>query len=77
MSVRSFSCGSFRGKQNKYAVRRAPLKQNSKPLAIFCDCTARFVSDLVGDPEDQFSHEAQLILLGRCLGYVCLEHVPF
>ena len=24
-------------------------------LAIFCDCTARFVSDLVGNPEDRFS----------------------
>ena len=27
-----------------------------KPLAIFCCCTARFVSDLVGNPEDRFSH---------------------
>ena len=27
-----------------------------KPLAIFCDCcTVRFVSDLVGNPEDRFS----------------------
>ena len=32
-----------------------------KPLAIFCGCTARFVSDLVGNPEDRFSHnEAQI-----------------
>ena len=32
-----------------------------KPLAILCDCTARFVSDLVGNPEDRFSHnEAQI-----------------
>ena len=23
---------------------------NFKPLAVFCDCTARFVSDLVGNP---------------------------
>ena len=31
-------------------------------LAIFCGCTARFVSDLVGDPEDRFSqNEAQLM----------------
>ena len=30
-------------------------------LAIFCDCTARFVSDLIGNPEDWFSHnKAQL-----------------
>ena len=29
--------------------------QNFKPLAIFYCCTARFVSDLVGNPEDRFS----------------------
>ena len=28
---------------------------NFKPLAIFCGCTARFVSDLVTSPEDRFS----------------------
>ena len=29
--------------------------------AILCDCTARFVWDLVGNPENQFSHnEAQI-----------------
>ena len=27
-----------------------------KPLAILCGCTARFLSDLVGNPEDRFSH---------------------
>ena len=27
-----------------------------KPLAIFCGCTAWFVSDLVGYPDDRFSH---------------------
>ena len=33
----------------------------SKPLAIFCGCAARFVYDLVGNPEDRFSqNEAQL-----------------
>ena len=36
--------------------------QNFKPLAIFSDCTARFVSELVGHPEDRFSHnEAHMI----------------
>ena len=30
--------------------------RNFKPLAIFRGCTARFVSDLVGNPEDRFSH---------------------
>ena len=35
--------------------------RNFKPLAILCGCTARFVSNLVGNPEDRFSHnEAQL-----------------
>ena len=35
-----------------------------KPLAILCGCTARFVSDLVGNPEDRFSHnEAQLDII--------------
>ena len=35
--------------------------RNFKPLAIFFDCTARFVLDLVGNPEDRFSHnEAQI-----------------
>ena len=28
---------------------------------IFCGCTARFVSDLVGNPEDRFSHDAAYI----------------
>ena len=27
-----------------------------KPLTIFCESTARFVSDLIGNPEDRFSH---------------------
>ena len=31
---------------------------NFKPLDIFCGCVARFVSDLVGNPEDRFSHDA-------------------
>ena len=37
------------------------LLRNFKPLAIFCGCTARFVSDLVGNPEDQFSHNEALM----------------
>ena len=32
-----------------------------KFLAIFSDCAVRFLSDLVGNPEDRFSHnEAQI-----------------
>ena len=30
--------------------------QNHKLLALFCDCTNRFVSDLFRNPLDQFSH---------------------
>ena len=43
-------------------------KESAIPLlrirnAIFFDCTARFVSDLVGNPEDRFSHkEAQVFV---------------
>ena len=33
-----------------------------KPLAIFCGCTARFVSDLFGNPEDRFSCDAAQIM---------------
>ena len=37
------------------------LNSKFKPLTIFCDCTARFVWDLVRNPEDRFSHnEAHL-----------------
>ena len=37
-----------------------------KPLAILCGCTARFVLDLVGNPEDRFSHnEAHVVSLLR------------
>ena len=41
--------------------RKAVRIRNFKPLATFCGCTARFVSDLVGNAEDRFSHdEAQI-----------------
>ena len=39
-----------------YIDNAIPLLPKSK--AIFCDCTAWFVSDLVGIPEDRFSHDA-------------------
>ena len=38
-----------------------PKYEIFKPLAILCGCTAWFVSDLVGNPEDQFSHYAAQI----------------
>ena len=37
--------------------------QNFKPLAIFYDCVAQFVTDLVGNPEDRFSHNDAHIIL--------------
>ena len=39
------------------------------PVAVLCGCTARFVSDLVGSPADQFSqNEAHMTLIkAQCL----------
>ena len=34
---------------------------------MFCGCTARFISDLVGNPEDRFSHNEAHIFLLHCL----------
>ena len=34
-----------------------------KPLAIFCGCTSRFLSDLVRNPEDRFSNDESHICL--------------
>ena len=34
------------------------IAKTFKPLACFCHCTGRFVSDLVGNPEDRFSRVA-------------------
>ena len=39
-----------------YTDSTNPQLPKSEPLAIFGGCTARFVSDLVGNPEDRFSH---------------------
>ena len=48
--------------------------RNFKPLVILCGCTARFVSDLVGNPEDRFSHnEAQLFWRS----YLLLKYAQF
>ena len=42
--------------------------RNFKPLAIFFSCTAWFVSDQVGNPEDRFSqNEAHIILRTRAI----------
>ena len=39
------------------------LNTKFKPPAIFCGCKARFVSDLVGNPEHGFSHNKAYIQL--------------
>ena len=45
-----------------YIDSAIPLVLNFEPLTILCGCTAWFVSDLVGNPEDQFSqNEAHLM----------------
>ena len=41
-------------------------KLKLKPLAIFCSCTAQFLSYLVRDPEDRFSHDTAQIVLRMC-----------
>ena len=56
-------CGNRTADQRlcfRYRDPSSTLIRNFQPLAIFCDCTARFESGLVGNPEDRFSHsEAQ------------------
>ena len=53
--------------------------ENVNPLTIFCGCTAPFVLDLVGNPEDIFSRNAAHISLSteepvlRLLGYTLPE----
>ena len=50
--------------------------QNFKILALFCDCTGRFVSGLVGNPEDHFPCVVAHILLSpvvSCVGIFNLD----
>ena len=39
---------------------------HSKQLAIFCGCTDWFVSDLVKNPEDRFSHNDTQTIMQVC-----------
>ena len=41
------------------------LSPKFQAFAILCGCTARFVSDLVGNPEDRLSHNEAQITQGR------------
>ena len=38
-------------------MRKSVYFLNPKVSSHFCGCTARFVSDLVGNPKDRFSHD--------------------
>ena len=47
-----------------YTDSTIPLLPKSKISSLFCGCKARFVPDLVGNPEDWFSHnEAHLMFV--------------
>ena len=43
---------------DREADQRLCFRYIYSTIPIFCDCTARFVSDLVGNPKDRFSHDA-------------------
>ena len=57
------------------------IYMNLQHLAIFYGCTARFVSNLVGNPEDRFSHvaahisTAALRVFAAVLGF-CVQSTP-
>ena len=49
---------------------------NFKPLAIFCSCTAWFVSDLVRNPKDRFSRDkAHLNCITRKTCHWGFQHI--
>ena len=63
-------CGSCAGDQHlcfsyMYIDNTIPLL--SEPLPIFSCCTAQFVSDLVDNPEDKFSHNVAYMYNELCL----------
>ena len=61
------NCIADQGLCFRYTDSTIPLLliTNFKPLACFCDCTSRFVFDLVGNPNDQFSPVvAQIVSFG-------------
>ena len=49
----------------RYKDSAIPLLPISEIPRLFCGCTARFVSDLVGNPEDRFSQNEALPHLER------------
>ena len=44
-------------------LSKSEMPSLDRYLTVFCGCTARFVSDLVGKPEDRFSHNKAHIKL--------------
>ena len=48
-----FHLKTNRQKLEKYHVNGS---QTRMPLGIFCGCKALFVTNIVGNPEDRFSH---------------------
>ena len=60
-------CGTFGG-----LCFPSTFLKNFKPLAIFSACTARCVSDLFGNIEDSFSHDAALMAVIRT-GFLVLN----
>ena len=50
--------------RNTYStIPLLPKSENFKPLTIFCGSTARFVSDLIENPKNRFSHDTALLIL--------------
>ena len=56
------------------------------PLATFCSCAVRFVSDVVGKPEDSFGHDAThfieykhkwYLMKKNAGGYIHTEEKPY
>ena len=47
------------------------------PLAIFCSRTARFVSDLIGNPEDRFCRDAAHMNMHSYLITICFHCISY
>ena len=47
----------------RYSGSTIPLLPKSE--IIYCGCTARFMSDLVGNPEDRFSYDAAQLIYNQ------------
>ena len=52
--------------------RQFNTSENFKPLTMFCGSTSRFVSNLLGNPEDRFSDDAAHIVFDVCYSQILL-----